>query len=208
MKFGRTLRLQWRLPVKSGTKRWSRWSGDIDLLVRRLCEFHILVFVNATITYVMASEVIEVPENSEDAKRWPRWIDPEAEGFTTPLTLPDATAEGSTTPLTLPDDMAGPSTQPSVTTKPPAKKPGPRKSRTTLSALPALSKAKKISTLDKSAMDWQAHIQNEQASGIKDELEANRRSGGYLEKVEFLQRVGDRKEENLDTLRSRKRRKI
>ncbi|KIJ95354.1 hypothetical protein K443DRAFT_330032 [Laccaria amethystina LaAM-08-1] len=153
-------------------------------------------------------EVIEVPENSEDAKRWPRWIDPEAEGFTTPLTLPDATAEGSTTPFTLPDDIAGPSTQLSATTKTPAKKPGPRKSRTTLSALPAPSKAKKISTLDKSAMDWQAHIQNEQASGIKDELEANRRSGGYLEKVEFLQRVGDRKEENLDTLRSRKRRKI
>lgn len=164
------------------------------MLAKRLCEFHILIFVNAAITYAVVSEVIEVPENSEDAKRWPRWIEPAAEGSTTPLTPPDATA--------------GPSTQPSVTTKTPAKKPGPRKAKTTLSALPASSKAKKISTLDKSAMDWQTHIQNEQASGIKDELEANRRSGGYLEKVEFLQRVGDRKEENLETLRSRKRRKI
>ena len=163
------------------------------MLVKRLCEFHFSNFVNAAITYTMVSEVIEVPENSEDAKRWPRWIEPAAEG-STPLTLPDATA--------------GPSTQPSVTTKTPAKKPGPRKSKTTLSALPASSKPKKISTLGKSAMDWQAHVQNEQASGIKDELEANRRSGGYLGKVEFLQRVEDRKEENLETLRSRKRRKV
>lgn len=179
--------------MESGTKRWSRWSGDTDLLVKRLCEFHILIFANAAISYAMTSEVVEVPVNSEDAKRWPRWIEPAAEG---------------STPLTLPDAVAGPSTQPSVTTKTLAKKPGPRKSKTTLSALPAPSKAKKISTLDKSAMDWQAHVQNEQASGIKDELEANRRSGGYLGKVEFLLRVEDRKEENLETLRSRKRRKI
>ena len=119
------------------------------MLVNRLCEFHILIFVNAAITYTMASEVIEVPENSEDTKRWPRWIEPAAEGSSTPLTLPYA--------------IAGPSTQPSFTSKTPAKKPGPRKSKTTLSALPAPSKAKKISTLGKSAMDWQAHIQNEQA---------------------------------------------
>ena len=89
--------------MKSRTKRWSRWSGDIDLLVRRLCEFHMLILVNAAITYAMASEVIEVPENSENAKRWPRWIEPVAEGSSTPLTLAYA--------------IAGPSTQPSVTTK-------------------------------------------------------------------------------------------
>ena len=112
-------------------------------------EFHVLILVNAAITYAMASEVIEVLENSEDAERWPRWIEPAAEGSSTPLTLAYA--------------IAGPSTQPSVTAKTPAKKPGPRKLKTTLSALPAPSKAKKISTLDKSAMDWQAHIQNEQA---------------------------------------------
>ena len=120
------------------------------MLVRRLCEFHILILVNAAITYSMASEVIEVPEDSEDARRWPRWIEPAAERSLTPLTLVYA--------------IAGPSTQPSVTTKTPAKKPGPRKLKTTLSVLPAPSKAKKISTLGKSAMDWQAHIQNEQAS--------------------------------------------
>ena len=151
LKFGRTLRkLQWRLLVKSGMKRWSRWSGDVDLLVRRPCEFHVLILVNAAITYAMASEVIEVLENSEDAKKWPRWIEP--------------AAEGSSTPLALAYTIAGPSTQPSVTAKTPAKKPGPRKLKTTLSVLPAPSKAKKISTLGKPAMDWQAHIQNGQAS--------------------------------------------
>ena len=55
--------------MKSRIKRWSRWSGDVDLLVRRLCEFHVLILVNAAITYAMANEVIEVLENSEDAKR-------------------------------------------------------------------------------------------------------------------------------------------
>jgi len=59
-------------------------------------------------------------------------------------------------------------------------------------------------------MDWQRHIQTEQQAGssIKDELDANRRAGGYLEKVEFLKRVEERKEENLDAMKSSKRRKL
>jgi len=58
-------------------------------------------------------------------------------------------------------------------------------------------------------MDWQAHVHAEQQhSGLKDELEANRRTGGYLEKVQFLKRVEERKDETLETLKSSKRRKL
>jgi len=94
--------------------------------------------------------------------------------------------------------------------KPNIRRPGPRKPKTTLAALPGSSKPKKLTTLDKSAMDWRSHVQAEQESGssIKDELEANRRAGGYLEKVEFLKRVEERKEETLDSLKSNKRRKL
>jgi len=59
-------------------------------------------------------------------------------------------------------------------------------------------------------MDWKNHIRAEQEaeSSVVDELEANRRGGGYLEKVEFLKRVEERREDNLDTMKSTKRRKL
>ena len=100
------------------------------------------------------------------------------------------------------------STQPSSTTapKPHAKRPGPRRPKTTLEPLPSAQKTKKLTTLDKSAMDWRSHVQQEGQSGLKDELEANRRGGGYLEKVEFLQRVEERKADALDASTSKRRR--
>jgi len=59
-------------------------------------------------------------------------------------------------------------------------------------------------------MDWKAHVAAEAAAGtgVPDELELNRRGGGYLERVEFLDRVGDRREELLEKGKSTKRRKI
>jgi len=57
-------------------------------------------------------------------------------------------------------------------------------------------------------MDWQAHINAEQErSGLKDELEINRKGGGYLEKVDFLKRVEERKEGALEASKSTKRRR-
>ena len=41
---------------------------------------------------------------------------------------------------------------------------------------------------------------------MKDELEANRRGGGYLEKQEFLQRVETRKDEVLEAAKGKRRR--
>jgi hypothetical protein len=45
-------------------------------------------------------------------------------------------------------------------------------------------------------MDWKSHLDS--STNVRDELEANRRSGGYLEKKEFLDRVGDRRAESWD----------
>jgi len=55
-------------------------------------------------------------------------------------------------------------------------------------------------------MDWRTHVASE-SSDVKDALDANRRGGGYLEKVDFLKRVQDRREDALDASKSNKRRK-
>ncbi|KAG6853236.1 hypothetical protein C0991_005823 [Blastosporella zonata] len=144
-------------------------------------------------------EVVEVAADSPDAKKWPLWHEK------------DNTAEpDASTSIPLgPTNHTETFSEPSTSTKPPAKRPGPRKSRTTLAAIPTASqqKAKKISTLDKSAMDWQAHIQASSGSGLRDELEANRRGGGYLEKVEFLNRVEGRREDVIEASKGGKRRR-
>lgn len=63
---------------------------------------------------------------------------------------------------------------------------------------------KRLSTLEKSALDWKAHVDTTTSAGgesglLASELEANRRGGGgYLEKVEFLRRVEDRKNQSLE----------
>ncbi|KAF8899791.1 bucentaur or craniofacial development-domain-containing protein [Gymnopilus junonius] len=179
------------------------------------------------------TEVVEVPEDSPEAKIWPLWKDPKVTGPLPDQTLstlasssaalepisksgasllPAATTEDGTKSPTAMPSSASPTPTPSMPTlkletKPLAKRPGPRKSRTTLGPIPGPSKAKKLTTLDKSALDWKTHLQ-EAGSSVVDELEANRRAGGYLEKVEFLKRVEERKEENLDAMKSNKRRKL
>lgn len=97
---------------------------------------------------------------------------------------------------------------PSKPKQPLGKRPGPRKPKTLLPGLPTSQKPKKLTTLDKSAMDWSAHINAESDSGMKDQLEANRRGGGYLEKVEFLRRVDGRKDDILEASKPNKRRKL
>ncbi|KAF9459741.1 bucentaur or craniofacial development-domain-containing protein [Collybia nuda] len=149
-------------------------------------------------------EVIEVNADSPDAKKWPVWrepgvVDPAPSTSTTPgdipqlaVKKPDATTVSSDISINLPK-----------------KRPGPRKPKVTLAALPASSsaKAKKLTTLDKSAMDWRSHVQATEDPELKDELEANRRSGGYLEKVEFLKRVDERKDDVLEASKGSKRRR-
>ncbi|KAF8801137.1 hypothetical protein BYT27DRAFT_7198734 [Phlegmacium glaucopus] len=166
-------------------------------------------------------EVVEVPEDSPEAKKWPLWKESltesstEAEVSSLPLVpAPSILVTAPSNPSSPPAQMSSPTiplepASTSVSTKPPLRKPGPRKPKTSLTPLPGpSSKSKKLSTLDKSAMDWQAHVHAEQHSGLKDELEANRKTGGYLEKVQFLKRVEERKDETLEVLKSNKRRKL
>lgn len=155
--------------------------------------------------YSCAREVVETDVDSPDAKKWPLWRAP-GEVDASPLVSTPST-EASPSTLVSPDTAVAVA---NMSIKHPPKRPGPRKPKVTLAALPASSstKAKKLSTLDKSAMDWRSHIQATEASGLKDELEANRRSGGYLEKVEFLKRVDERKDNVIETSKSSKRRRL
>lgn len=148
-------------------------------------------------------EVVEVPDDSLDAKKWPLWRPPE-QGSLDVSPAPYTESLGQETPASSADALSSVSKpQPHI-----GKRPGPRKPRKSLAALPSSQKAKKLTTLDKSAMDWSAHVNTQQDSAIKDELEANRRSGGYLEKVEFLKRVEERKDDVIETSKSHKRRRL
>ncbi|KAI0825248.1 bucentaur or craniofacial development-domain-containing protein [Trametes gibbosa] len=150
------------------------------------------------------TEVKEVPADSREAKEWPLWK-PEhnsskSQEPSEPPLIPHSRSAAAATCAT------SSATPASSSAKPPAKRPGPRKPKTTLAPIPKKDGVKKLTTLDKSAMDWRAHVEGESASGVRDELEANRRGGGYLEKVEFLQRVEARKEEVLDANKGKRRR--
>lgn len=110
------------------------------------------------------------------------------------------------------------------TTKP-AKTPIRRKPRQSLEQLSAgLTSGKKMTTLEKvrplfrfgypgpevvdwklieqSQMDWKKHVSS--SAQVADELDSNRRSGGYLEKKDFLDRVGDRRNDTYEKNGSRR----
>lgn len=144
-------------------------------------------------------EVVEVPEDSEEAKKWPRWDSSELLSAAAPT--PDSSS--STTDVNASASSSAAPIQPTAQKPATRKPPGPRKPRTSLADIPT-QKAKKITTLDKSAMDWRTHVTS---SDIKDELDANRRGGGYLEKMDFLKRVEDRREDAYEASKSNKRRR-
>lgn len=151
--------------------------------------FHCLVASIQSLTWLR--EVVEVPEDSTDAKKWP---------------LYQETGEDSESAAVPEPPGSSLTTVSALSPKLPPKKPGPRKPKTVLGPLPSSSqKAKKLTTLDKSLIDWKAHTVD---TDLQDELDTNRKGGGYLEKVEFLRRVEERKEENLEAMKSRKRRKL
>ncbi len=184
------------------------------------------------------SEVVDVPEDSADAKKWPLWkpTDGKEEAPPTPSGgsgLPQPST-GDLPPAPLPPPLGGPSsssysaeteteaaatpTPTPTAAQPPTTKParpGRRKSKLQLAELPSSSSAgdsrkglKRLTTLEKSALDWKAHVDAAPGEAeLASELEANRRGGGYLEKVEFLQRVDDRKNQTLDANKDHKRRR-
>jgi len=159
------------------------------------------------------SEIVDVPEDSADTKKWPLWKPPEGQseaavphesgsGTMTPST--EEPEPESPLPLSLPPPPAAAAPTPSSSSAPSAqaqssttsKRPSRRKPKLQLAELPPAGSQrgkKKLTTLEKSALDWKAHVDTTDEPELASELEANRRGGGYLEKVEFLQRVGDRR---------------
>ncbi|KDQ15614.1 hypothetical protein BOTBODRAFT_54509 [Botryobasidium botryosum FD-172 SS1] len=162
-------------------------------------------------------EVKEVPEDSEEAKQWPRAAAQslgEDEGRNPEHAQPPTSTNGgaqitdhvantsasaamiaASASAAAPTSAEGSTELPKM--PPPPRGAGRRRPKATLSALAAASASstpKKLTMLEKSKMDWNAHLAS--SSGIQDELQTNRKSGaGYLEKVDFLDRVGARREE-------------
>lgn len=65
----------------------------------------------------------------------------------------------------------------------------PRQSLEAMAA--AIDKGKKMTTLEKSQMDWDSHMATE--TKLADEVAQHRKTGGFLEKQAFLERVGERR---------------
>lgn len=149
------------------------------------------------------SEIVEVPEDSKDAKNWPLWKPPET--VEEVATFNNDSSSTSTPPAAgLPTASSSSSTQQVVN-----RRPGRRKPKVQLVELPSADsrKEKKLTTLEKSTLDWHAHVNVPGEPELAAELEANRRGGGYLERVEFLQRVDDRKNQAFEASRDHKRRR-
>jgi hypothetical protein len=180
------------------------------------------------------SEVAEVPEDSADAKKWPLWKPSDSKDETAAQATPthdDAASKPSasdsppvpppppapsssslTTPESATTSRTSPPTTTTATTKQQQLRPGRRKPKLQLADVPSAASRKglkKLTTLEKSALDWKAHVDasGERERELASELEVNRRGGGYLEKVEFLQRVGDRKNQALEANLDHKRRR-
>ena len=183
-----------------------------------MSSFATIIHTLAYESELMNRQVVEVPEGSADAKKWPLWVPPKDSN--TKDSEADSSAKLPIHPLSEETTLqaAGPSTsgtEASTSSTPElhkplaalGKRPGPRRPKTLLNA--PVGKAKKLSTLEKSSMDWKSHLQAETMAGtqLEGELEANRRGGGYLERVEFMERVGARREEIFEQGRSTKRRK-
>lgn len=137
---------------------------------------------------------MEVDEESNEAKTWPLF---DENSVVTATSSANPTSAVPTSEGHHPQILAAPSG---------SSKPRPvaaRKPRKTLGDIP-LAKGKKISTLDKSLMDWNAHIDKEVE--VKDELESKRKGGGFIEKMEFMERVSARKDDERSAQNSKRRR--
>jgi hypothetical protein len=165
---------------------------------------------------------VEVPEDSVDAKKWPLWKPSDCKDEATTPINDSGTPKPSTNdsapvpplPPTPSSSSASLATTTTTTTKQqqPQPRPGRRKPKQQLAELPSAASRKglkRLTTLEKSALDWKAHVgaSGDQEPEFASELEANRRGGGYLEKVEFLQRVDERKNQTLEANLDHKRRR-
>ncbi|CAE6505464.1 unnamed protein product [Rhizoctonia solani] len=152
------------------------------------------------------TEKIVVAEDSLEAREWRKRQSTEGQSTSSTTTPAVSTpGSGSSTPNT--GSLLPLETNDTTSKLPlPTKVKPPVKSRKSLSSLAAAGNPKKLTTLDKSRLDWQSHLASS-TQEERDELERNRKAGGagYLEKVDFLTRVGERRE-NVFEESKRKRR--
>ncbi|CAE6349982.1 unnamed protein product [Rhizoctonia solani] len=136
-------------------------------------------------------EKVAVAEDSSEAQEWSKHQstgDQSTNSGATPII--STPGSESSTPKT-----SSLETNRTDTKTPPVKPKPPTKPRRSLSNLAAAGKSKKLTTLDKSRLDWQSHLASS-TQEERDDLERNRKAGGagYLEKVDFLARVGERRD--------------
>ena len=138
------------------------------------------LFYFPTRSYTGVREVVEVPEGSPEARKWPIWRTQDE------ISQQSASASSAAEELIVTSGVVGvgstvaPTPAAAKTAPLAGKRPGPRKPKAQLAELPGrgATKAKKLTTLDKSVMDWKAHVQSSESAGLQDELEANRRLFG------------------------------
>jgi hypothetical protein len=188
--------------------------------------------VTITTSYDFAGETVtvtkDVPENSKEARDYFRKNNKDGNGsIGSGPTIKD-TSEATTKTLEgksiVPNDSTNPLTSsPSILSKPasdpkgattsssstlidsPSKKPPVRyvRRKSTLDSLAAtygVKKPAKMNTLEKSKLDWNTFVGKE---GIEDELKHHNKDG-YMEKVAFLQRTDDRRDQEYQLLKKKK----
>ncbi|KAK9326263.1 bucentaur or craniofacial development-domain-containing protein [Lipomyces orientalis] len=140
--------------------------------------------ITITETYEFAKNIItkekKVPRHSAEGQAYLK-KQAEREKAKNGSSVASSAAESSVTP-------SGSSTQQSATKSKPGG--GPRKRKgSSLEAMAAQGKPKKLNTLEKSKLDWQGFMQEE---GIEDDIRRHNK-GGYLHKQDFLSRVEEKR---------------
>ncbi|KAJ8097397.1 bucentaur or craniofacial development-domain-containing protein [Lipomyces tetrasporus] len=139
--------------------------------------------ITITETYEFAKNIItkekKVPRNSTEGQAYLKKQAEREEAEHS--SVASSAAESSVTP-------SGSSTQQSATKSKLGG--GPRKRKgSSLEAIAAQGKPKKLNTLEKSKLDWQGFVQEE---GIEDDIRRHNK-GGYLHKQDFLSRVEEKR---------------
>ncbi|KAG8737286.1 hypothetical protein FRC10_008376 [Ceratobasidium sp. 414] len=155
-------------------------------------------------------EKVQVAEDSAEAANWKKRQPSTITSEQTPVATgpPPSTAPASNATSTTTQSPRASSTDPiqEMPTPTSAKPKAVAKPRRSLSSMAAAAKPKKLTTLEKSKLDWQSHLATV-TPDERDELERNKQAGGtgYLEKVDFLTRVGERRESVFEDSKRKRR---
>ncbi|KAL1410214.1 hypothetical protein Q8F55_004219 [Vanrija albida] len=138
-------------------------------------------------------ETVRLPKDDPEAIKY---LAAQAAESSAEASTPEASSSAGGAAAVAGTASSGAASEPQPQPRPAPSRPGrgpvrkrPRASLEAMSA--ALDAGKKMTTLEKSQMDWNSHMATNVA--VSDEIAAHRRSGGYLEKKAFLERVDERR---------------